>query len=144
MTTIQALELTLSNVFTFYFKAHGFHWNITGLHFSQLHAFFGDVYSMAFAEVDEIAERIRIEGGFAPVSLPEIYKHSSLHESTLAGGVPLAMLAELAQDNRVIITNLNDVFAAASAINNQGLADFAAGLIDAHNKLGWKIESHLK
>lgn len=141
---IQALQVTLSNVFAFYFKAHAFHWNITGMHFSQLHSFFAEVYEMAHGEVDEIAERIRVEGAFAPASLPEIYKQTTIPESATVGNSPEVMMMELAADNRVIIDNLNEVFKNASALNNQGLADFAAGLIDAHNKLGWKIESHIK
>ncbi len=33
----------LANTFVMYMKAHGYHWNVIGSDFPQLHGFFGDL-----------------------------------------------------------------------------------------------------
>ena len=49
----------LANYQLFYINTRGFHWNITGEKFFELHLKFEELYNDALLKVDEIAERIR-------------------------------------------------------------------------------------
>ena len=40
----KSLKTLLSDIVTFYFMAHGFHWNVEGSDFSQYHGLFADIY----------------------------------------------------------------------------------------------------
>ena len=134
----------LSNVFSFYYKAHAFHWNVEGPMFTMYHEFFGEIYKDAHASVDEIAERIRVLGIKAPANLVELYSTKTIADSSLIFGEPTEMVYELKIDNEVILQDLNEVFKLASTLNKQGLADYIAGRIDQHEMLEWKLNSHRK
>jgi starvation-inducible DNA-binding protein len=54
------------------------------------------------------------------------------------------MIAELAQDNQKLIELLNTCFASAEQENKQGIMDFLATRLDAHEKHGWMLRSILK
>lgn len=43
-------------------KTHGYHWNVEGPHFRQLHIQFMEQYTEMWTAVDELAERIRALG----------------------------------------------------------------------------------
>src|SRR5690606_41827844 len=45
-----------------YVKTRNYHWNITGPHFNELHAFFEQQYNEIGTWIDETAERIRMLG----------------------------------------------------------------------------------
>jgi DNA-binding ferritin-like protein len=54
------------------------------------------------------------------------------------------MLEELLANNGQMLDLLNETFAAAEQENQQGVMDFLAGRIDAHQKHGWMLRSYLK
>ena len=55
------LTKVLADTVVFYFKAHSFHWNVTGSNFPQYHEFLGNVYEQVYGNVDRLAEEIRAE-----------------------------------------------------------------------------------
>jgi starvation-inducible DNA-binding protein len=54
------------------------------------------------------------------------------------------MMAELLDDNERIITYLKETFHVAEEEDEQGVADFIAGRIDAHSKHRWMLRSILR
>jgi DNA-binding ferritin-like protein len=54
------------------------------------------------------------------------------------------MIAELHHDNQNLIKLLNQCFASAEQENKQGVLDFLASRIDAHEKWNWQLTSTLK
>ena len=54
------------------------------------------------------------------------------------------MIEELYADTQIVIDLLNQCFAAAEQENQQGVADFIAGRIDAMGKHSWMLRSFLK
>lgn len=141
---VSALRVAMANTFVMYFKAQGFHWNVEGIHFSQYHNFFGDIYSDLYGSVDPMAENIRKLGEYAPRSLSEMYKSSTLVESDIVGTSLKEMLNSLLTDNTEVLNSLNRTFALANAANEQGLANFIAERIDSHKKHEWQLKSSLK
>jgi len=66
-----ALELSklLADSYTLYLTTHNFHWNVTGPLFNTLHEMFMTQYTEQWQALDDIAERIRALGHYAPFSL---------------------------------------------------------------------------
>ncbi|ADF52141.1 Ferritin-like DNA-binding protein [Zunongwangia profunda SM-A87] len=54
----EKLNELLSNYQQFYMNLRGFHWNIKGKKFFELHLKFEELYNDALLKIDEIAERV--------------------------------------------------------------------------------------
>lgn len=60
---IEKLNDLLANYQVFYQNVRGFHWNIRGQKFFELHVKFEELYNDMHTKIDEIAERILTLGG---------------------------------------------------------------------------------
>lgn len=138
-----ALKIALANTFCMYVKAHSHHWNVEGMNFSQLHDFFGDLYTELHGAVDTTAEEIRALKEYAPRTLSDLYQYKTINEGNVAI-TDRQMLEDLEIANTGVIESLNKAMEIANSVNDQGLMDYLAGRIDAHKKHGWMIRSHLK
>src|SRR5580700_10405042 len=56
---VKHLVNVVSDTYLLMIKTHGYHWNVTGPLFPQLHLFLETQYNELFAAADEVAERIR-------------------------------------------------------------------------------------
>lgn len=70
----------LANYQIFYMNTRGFHWNITGEKFFELHLKFEELYTSALLKIDEIAERILTLGETPMHSFSDYIKASKLKE----------------------------------------------------------------
>ena len=77
---IEKAKKCLGNTFVYYMKAHGYHWNVIGSDFPQLHGFFGDLYEELHDSIDTIAEGIRTLDSFAPSTLGRMVELSDIQE----------------------------------------------------------------
>lgn len=127
-----------------YFKAHSYHWNVEGIHFSQYHDFFGEIYQELHDAIDLLAEKIRIEDKYAPVSLNELYSYNDIEEDISVPATCQEMVSNLYNANNVVLACLNQALAEATANNKQRLADFLASRIDAHEKHKWMLRVSTK
>jgi starvation-inducible DNA-binding protein len=137
------LKQLLATQYAFVIKAQFFHWNVEGPDFSQLHKFFGKVYEEVYEALDPTAEYIRILEEYTPGSFERFQELSLITGQTKVPRARL-MITELLADNQTLIDLLNQCFDAADAEDQQGIADFVAGRIDAQGKHGWMLKSFLK
>ena len=137
------LKTLLATQYAFVIKAQFFHWNVEGSDFSQLHKFFGKIYEEVNEAIDATAEYIRILEEYTPGSF-ERFQELSLITGQIKVPRARLMLQELLADNQVLIDLLNQCFASAEQENQQGIADFLAGRIDAQGKHGWMLKAFLK
>jgi starvation-inducible DNA-binding protein len=137
------LKTLLATQYAFVIKAQFFHWNVEGSDFSQLHKFFGKIYEEVNGAIDATAEYIRVLEEYAPGSF-ERFQELSLITGQIKVPRARLMLQELLADNQVVIDLLNQCFDAAEQENQQGIADFIAGRIDAQGKHGWMLKAFLK
>lgn len=142
--TNATLNIVLANTFVMYFKAHTYHWNVEGMNFSQHHGFFGELYDELHDVVDTAAEELRAQGEYAPISVTALLKSATIAEDDDKPADARTMFERLSSANAEVVNSLNKLFEVATAAKKQGLADFAAGRLDAHAKHGWMIGSHLK
>ena len=142
-TLCQLLAEQLSDVVAFKFIAHGYHWNVKGSQFSEYHGLFGSIYEDADASIDPLAENILKLGYDAPFRLSDFQSLRELDEPALTPDTPAAMAASLLDLNDDIIDGYNEAFAAATLENQQGVANFLAERIDAHQKWAWQLRSSI-
>ena len=138
----ECLAECLANAVVLALKAQGHHWNVKGIHFSQFHDFFAAIYSDVYDTWDPIAENIQKLGFDAPFRLVEFARLTSM-EDVMVGNDPMAMVADLLAANATMIACINDCFKAATAADEQGIADFMAGRDGMHKKWDWQLKSYL-
>jgi len=132
----------LADTYTLYLKTHNFHWNITGPMFNALHLMFEAQYNELWLALDEIAERMRALGEFAPGSGKQFAKLSSIQEET---GVPewKAMVTQLVTGHEACTRVAREAFKRADDANDQPSADLATTRMQAHEKTAWMLRSLL-
>lgn len=139
---IEALKVALADTFTFYLKAHYFHWNVQGPDFKQYHDLFGMIWEEVFAAVDPLAEFIRTSGAYAPGTLGRFKELTTLVE---LDSVPEAreMILALAIDNAKVLQSLTQAFMAAESASAHDVTNFLQDRMAAHKKHGWFLHSTL-
>ena len=140
---VPALNRLLADSYTLYLKTHNYHWNVQGPMFTTLHTLFETQYQELALAVDEIAERIRALGSFAPGTYSEFAKLAVIKE---AKGRPAAtqMIRDLVKDQRTVADAARLVIEASEASGDQGSADLGVRRIEIHDKNAWMLGSHLE
>ena len=136
----KALKIAFASEFSFYLKAHNYHWNVTGPFFSQLHDLFGKIYEEVYQSIDQFAEEIRSAGAFVPASYTRFSMLTRIEDET---AVPDDgdMIQELLEDSDRMVKILKMVFDLATREGEEGLADFLANRMDAHRKHSWMLRA---
>jgi starvation-inducible DNA-binding protein len=138
-----ALKIAFASEFSFYLKAHNYHWNVTGPMFPQLHDLFGKIYEEVYGSIDQFAEEIRALDTFVPASYARFNMLSQIDDETAIPEAQ-AMIAELLSDSERMNKLLKLTFNMATADGQEGLADFLAGRMDAHKKHSWMLRATLQ
>lgn len=125
------------------FIAHGYHWNVKGIEFSQLHDFFSEIYEDYDSAIDPLAESIRKLGYDAPYLLTDFVEISAVPEPTRITSDASAMLLSLYEVNGTLLGCIKKAFNVANNCNEQGIANFLAERIDMHQKWQWQLRSSL-
>ena len=138
-------ELTelLADVVSFYFRAHGAHWNVKGADFSEYHKLFLKIYEDVYESIDPIAENLRKLGSIAPFTLGSFLALRTIDDANSILQDPIALANDLLAANDIILDELSDVFDCATAYNQQGVANFIAGRIDQHQFWKWQLTASL-
>jgi starvation-inducible DNA-binding protein len=142
---IGMLTRLLADEYVLYTKTRNYHWNITGLHFGQLHALFEKQYEELAEAVDEVAERVRALGGRAIGTLSEFQEHTRLKEEPKKHPAARKMLGNLLEDHESVVRSLReDIDTCANDLGDAGTSDFLTGLMEQHEKVAWMLRAHLE
>ena len=139
----KAAKVAFASEFTFYLKAHFFHWNVEGINFQELHALFSTIYEEVYGSIDDFAEKIRSLGAYAPGSNSRFNVLSAIDDETSV--VPAEqMVAELLQDSDNMVKVLKKVYDIAEQAGEHGFSNFLAERMDAHRKHSWQLRATAK
>ncbi|TGE03774.1 Dps family protein [Hymenobacter fodinae] len=139
LATLLADEFVLST------KTLRAHWNLEGPDFHSLHGFFEELYQQAANRADQVAERIRQLGHYAPASLKTFLQLTHLTEQDDAGTDSLRLIRLLLRDHESIIEFVRGILDEfQSAHKDAGTSDFVTTLLAQHEKTAWMLRSHLK
>ena len=126
----------------FYMNVRGYHWNIKGDKFFELHTKFEELYTDLLVKVDEIAERILTLGHRPTHAYSEYVKLSRIPERTnVTDGRQCVQeildgLSTLLQLEREILTASDDA-------NDEGTNSLMSDYITEQEKTAWMYNSFL-
>lgn len=137
------LSKLLADSYMLYLKTHNFHWNVTGPHFTSLHALFETHYTELAGAVDEIAERIRALGEFAPGSFKQFSELTTVSEET---GTPSAtdMIKQLIIAQEEVIRTARHMMPTVEEALDAPTVDLLTRRMDVHEKNAWMLRSILE
>lgn len=137
------LSRLLADTYTLYLKTHNYHWNVTGPMFTTLHTMFEEQYQELALAVDEIAERIRALGIFAPGSYSRFQELTRIDEETR---VPSAqeMIQQLVLGQETVVRTAREIFPVIEAAHDEPTADLLTNRMQTHEKTAWMLRSLLQ
>lgn len=137
------LNALLANFQIFYINARGYHWNIKGDNFFELHAKFEEVYNDAFIKIDEIAERI-LTLGFTPFhTYTDYLAHATLQEDkNVSEGKKC--VEGVVKGYQTLLDLEREILDISSDANDEGTNALMSDYIREQEKLVWMYASYLK
>lgn len=135
----------LADEFILYLKTRDAHWNVEGSDFHSMHKFFEGQYEQLDEIIDEVAERIRSLGHYAPATLKSYLELTHLTEQSRKKNDSTGYIKDLLGDHESIIIRLREnVNLIANDLHDAGTSDFVTGLMETHEKLAWMLRAHLR
>ena len=134
------LNVLLSEYQIFYINTRGFHWNIKGDKFFELHAKFEELYTDLQVQIDEIAERI-LTLGFTPLhSFTDFLKHSKIsEENNVSDGN--ACVDSILNSFEKIIALEREILELSGDVSDEGTNALMSDYIREQEKLVWMYSS---
>jgi starvation-inducible DNA-binding protein len=140
---VESLSTVLADAFMVYLKTHNFHWNVTGPMFSTLHVMFEEQYTEQWNALDEIAERIRALGHFAPATSRRYVELSNISEEPDVLSAK-DMIRQLVEGNEVLVRTMREAVKVADDLDDFPTADMLTTRMEVHEKNAWMLRSFLE
>ena len=136
------LNVLLANYSTFYQNVRGYHWNIKGEKFFELHAKFEELYNDLFLKIDELAERI-LTLGYAPDhKFSEYMKTSRIKESSQSRDGKIAV-EDILNSFKTIIMLQREILSLAQETEDEGTLALMSDYIREQEKSVWMYTAFL-
>lgn len=137
------LNELLANYSIFYQNARGYHWNIKGDKFFELHLKFEELYNDLLLKIDEVAERILTLGHAPKHTYSDYRKLSKIAESNHVSDGTKAV-EDVLGSFKIIITLQRDLLERSAEIGDEGTNALMSDYIRAQEKLVWMYSAYLK
>lgn len=136
------LNTLLANYQVFYMNTRGFHWNIKGEKFFELHAKFEELYNDLVVKVDEVAERILTLGN---TPLHTFSDYSSIATIKQAKNVSTGKEAmqSILDSFRTMISLQREIAETAGETGDEGTSALMSDYIREQEKLVWMYSAYL-
>ena len=137
------LNELLADYSVFYQNIRGYHWNIKGDKFFELHDKFQELYEDLFVKIDEVAERIRTLG-HTPIHKYSVYlKEAKVKESTeVSDGIQ--DVKDTLESLKIIIILQREILDISADAEDEGTNALMSDYIRAQEKLVWMYSAYLK
>lgn len=132
-----ALTALLADVFALYLKTKNFHWHMSGPHFRDYHLLLDDQGDQLIAVTDPLAERVRKIGGTTLRSIGHIGRLQRLADNDADFVTPQDMLAELRDDNRVLIASMRAAHSLCDEYGDSASTSLIENWIDEAEQRVW-------
>lgn len=139
---VDKLNVLLANYQVFYMNSRGFHWNIKGDKFFELHAKFEELYNDLIIKVDEVAERILTLGHTPVHSFSHYLKQADIQEATgISDGKK--GIASVLEAFKVLITLQRELLHLSDIADDEGTNALMSDYIREQEKLVWMYSAYL-
>jgi starvation-inducible DNA-binding protein len=139
----EKLNELLADYSVLYQNIRGYHWNIKGDKFFELHDKYQELYENLFIKIDEVAERIRTLG-HTPIHKYSIYlKTAKVKESAeVADGTN--DVKDILESFKTIITLQRELLDLSAETEDEGTNALMSDYIREQEKLVWMYSAYLK
>jgi len=139
----EKLNVLLAHYSIFYQNTRGYHWNIEGERFFELHLKFEELYNDLLLKIDEVAERI-LTLGYSPNHNYSDYKKDSMISESKQVSDGAKAVKEVLEAFKTIITLQREILSSAESANDEGTSALMSDYIRAQEKLVWMYSAVLK
>lgn len=136
------LNELLANFQVFYMNARGFHWNIKGEKFFELHLKFEELYTDALLKIDEIAERILTLGHTPLHTYADYLELSKVKSAKNISDGKQAIEYILGGFEKLLVLE-RDILEASADAKDEGTNAQMSDYIRAQEKMVWMYAAYL-
>ncbi len=136
------LQNLLADFQVYYTNLRGFHWNIKGPRFFQLHEAFEKIYDEVSDQIDEIAERILMLGETPSHNFSDYLKKNEIKETGVVsiGDEALKLVLDYL---KILIAKERKILQMAADANDEGTVAILSDYILGQEKTVWMLTSML-
>lgn len=138
----EKLNELLANYSIFYQNTRGYHWNIKGEKFFELHLKFEELYNDLLLKIDEVAERILTLGHTPKHNYADYRTTSKIKESAQVSDGIIAVEDILTSFQTIIILQ-RELLAISADAEDEGTNALMSDYIRMQEKLVWMYSSFL-
>lgn len=138
----QKLNLLLCNYQLFYMNTRGFHWNVKGEKFFELHLKFEEMYDNALLKIDEIAERILTLGQVPVHTYSDYVKSGKIKELRNVSNGRVAIENIIASFSELILLE-REILELSAEAGDEGTNALMSDYIREQEKLVWMFTAYL-
>ena len=136
------LNELLANYSIFYQNTRGYHWNIKGEKFFELHLKFEELYNDLLLKIDEVAERILTLGQSPNHTYSDYRKTSSILESKQVSD-GLKAVEDILKSFKTVISLQRELLSLSADAGDEGTNALMSDYIRAKEKLVWMYSAFL-
>ncbi len=138
----EKLNNLLANYSIFYQNTRGYHWNIKGEKFFELHVKFEELYNDLLLKIDDVAERILTLGHTPKHNYTGYILVSKIQESAQVSD-GLQAVANILSSFETIIILQREILKISEEANDEGTNALMSDYIRVQEKLVWMYASFL-
>ena len=139
----EELNNLLATYMVFYQNTRGFHWNIKGDKFFELHLKFEELYTNLLTKVDEVAERI-LTLGSTPFHTFEDYEKNASIKPTKDVSDGTKAIENILKTFEAIIIQQRALLTPSAEAGDEGTNALMSDYIREQEKLVWMYSAYLK
>ncbi|HTM67176.1 MAG TPA: Dps family protein [Flavipsychrobacter sp.] len=138
----QKLNNLLANYHIFYINVRGYHWNIKGDKFFELHLKFEELYNDIVLKIDEIAERVKTLGETPLHTFTDYLQVSAITETkNISDGKTAAQ--HILDSLRQLLILQREILNLSAEANDEGTNALMSDYIRAQEKMVWMYNAYL-
>jgi len=138
----ERLNDLLANYTVFYQNVRGFHWNVKGDKFFELHIKFEELYNDLFVKIDEVAERI-LTLGHAPEHKYSHYMGKSEIKESSEVQDGRVCVKQVLDSFKILLIKQRAILNLSGAIDDEGTNAQMSDYIREQEKLIWMYSAYL-
>ena len=132
----------LANYSTLYQNVRGYHWNVKGDKFFELHLKFEELYNDLFIKIDEVAERV-LTLGHTPEHKFSAYLKEAIIEETSEVSDGYRAVGQILDAFKHLLTKQRHILNLSGDINDEGTNAQMSDYIREQEKLVWMYSAFL-
>lgn len=138
----EKLNTLLATYSIFYQNTRGYHWNIKGEKFFELHVKFEELYNDLMLKIDEVAERI-LTLGHTPKHNYADYSATSKIKGSLQVSDGMVAVEDILNSFQAIIILQRELLTISADADDEGTNALMSDYVSEQEKLVWMYSSFL-